>query len=92
MQGFANRRAQMAWGPGIFSVLVVATMFAVLHLPNLPLAAITFGGGLIWASAFQRSPNLLAPAISHSIVSVVLAFSLPPAWLNGLRVGFKYFG
>lgn len=92
MQGFVNRRAEMAWGPGAFSVLVVATMFAALHLPNIPLAAITFVGGLIWAIVFQRVPNLLAPAISHSLVSVVLAFSLPPAWLNGLRVGFKYFG
>jgi len=92
MQGFVNRRAQIAWGPGVFSVLVVATMFAVLHLPNIPLAAITFVGGLVWAKAYQRNPNLLAPAISHSIVSVLLAFSLPPAWLNGLRVGFKYFG
>jgi membrane protease YdiL (CAAX protease family) len=92
MQGFVNRRAQMALGPGVASVLVVAAMFAVLHLPNLPLAALTFTGGLVWASVYQRSPNLLAPALSHSLLSILLAFSLPPAWLNGLRVGFKYFG
>ncbi|MDX6614604.1 MAG: hypothetical protein QOD75_3790 [Blastocatellia bacterium] len=91
MQGFVNRRAQMAMGPGTVSVLTVATMFALLHLPNLPLAALTFAGGLVWAWVYQRSPNLLAPALAHSLLSVLLAFSLPPSWLNGLRVGFKYF-
>jgi hypothetical protein len=92
LQGFVNRRAQMALGIGAPSVVVVATMFALLHLPNLPLSAATFLGGLVWAWAYQRTPNLLAPAISHSVLSLILAFSLPPAWLNGLRVGFKYFG
>jgi len=92
LQGFVNRRAQMALGIGTPSVVVVATMFALLHLPNLPLSGATFLGGLVWAWGYQRSPNLLAPAISHSVLSLMLAFSLPPAWLNSLRVGFKYFG
>jgi membrane protease YdiL (CAAX protease family) len=92
LQGFVNRRAQMALGIGAPSVVVVATMFALLHLPNLPLSAATFLGGLVWAWAYQRTPNLLAPAISHSVLSLMLAFSWPPAWLNSLRVGFKYFG
>jgi membrane protease YdiL (CAAX protease family) len=92
LQGFVNRRAQMALGTGVPGVVVVATMFALLHLPNFPLSAATFLGGLVWAWVYQRAPNLLAPAISHSVLSLLLAFSLPPAWLNSLRVGFKYFG
>ncbi|MEP6706497.1 MAG: CPBP family intramembrane glutamic endopeptidase [Pyrinomonadaceae bacterium] len=91
LQGFINRRAQMFLSPGAGSVILVAGVFSLLHLPNLPLAAATFLGGLLWAAAYQRVPNLLAPAISHAVLSLLLAFSLPPAWLNSLRVGFKYF-
>ncbi len=92
LQGFVNRRAQMVLLAGARSVILVAAVFSLLHLPNLPLAAATFLGGLLWAAAYQRAPNLLAPAISHAVLSFLLAFSLPPAWLNSLRVGFKYFG
>jgi membrane protease YdiL (CAAX protease family) len=70
----------------------VAAVFSLLHLPNVPLAGATFLGSVLWAAAYQSVPNLLAPAISHAALSFLLAFSLPPAWLNGLRVGFKYFG
>ena len=92
LQGFVNHRAQMFLSPGARSVILVAAVFSLLHLPNLPLAAATFLGGLLWAAVYQRVPNLLAPAISHAALSFLLAFSLPPAWLNSLRVGFKYFG
>ena len=90
-QGFVNRRAQMWLGPGTQSILVVAAVFSLLHLPNLPLAGATFLGGLLWAASFQRVPNLLAPALSHAVLSFLVAFSFPPSWLNSLRVGFKYF-
>jgi len=92
MQGFVNRRAQILLGPGGGSILIVAAVFSLLHLPNLPLAGATFVGGLLWAVSYQRVPNLLAPAISHAILSFLVAFSVPPSWLNSLRVGFKYFG
>ena len=92
MQGFVNRRAQVFLSPGARSVILVAAVFSLLHLPNVPLAGATFLGGLLWAAAYQRAPNLLAPAISHAALSSLLAFSIPPAWLNSLRVGFKYFG
>lgn len=91
MQGFINRRAQMVFGKGWKSVMVVALIFGLLHLPNLVLASLTFVAGVWWAAIYQRSPNLFALAISHSILAILLALSLPPAWLNSLRVGFKYF-
>jgi hypothetical protein len=42
LQGFINRRAQIALGTGYWSILLVASIFAVLHLPNLWLAVGTF--------------------------------------------------
>lgn len=92
LQGFINRRAQLVFGRGFKSVLVVATIFAILHLPNPFLAVATFLGGLIWAVVYQRTPNLFALSVSHALMSVLLTFALPNSVLNSLRVGFRYFG
>ena len=92
LQAFINRRAQLIWGRGVQSVLFVALMFALLHLPNPGLMVATFAGGLLWAAVYQRAPNLLALALSHGIMTWVLVSTLPASALGGLRVGFKYFG
>ena len=92
LQGFVNRRAQSALGRGWPSVLLVATVFALLHLPNPLLAVATFAGGLVWAHVYQRAPNLFALALSHALMSMLLAVSLPPSLIKSLRVGIKYFG
>ena len=91
LQGFINRRLQTAMGTGFKVTLVVALLFGLLHLPNPLLALLTFLGGLIWASVYQRQPNLLALGISHSFASLTLALAIPPNVINGLRVGFRYF-
>jgi membrane protease YdiL (CAAX protease family) len=92
LQSFINRRAQIVFGPGWLSVLLVAVVFGGLHLPNPWLTVVTFTGGLIWAAVYQRAPNLLALAVSHSIMTWVLVSTLPESALNHLRIGFKYFG
>jgi membrane protease YdiL (CAAX protease family) len=92
LQGFINRRAQIIFGAGWRSILLVATLFALLHLPNPWLVAATFLGGLIWAYSYQRAPNLFALAISHAAMTWALVSTIPMDALEGLRVGFKYFG
>jgi membrane protease YdiL (CAAX protease family) len=92
LQGFINRRAQIIFGPGWLSVLLVASVFGGLHLPNPWLSFVTFAGGAIWAAVYQRTPNLFALAVSHSLMTWVLVSTLPASALNHLRIGFKYFG
>lgn len=92
LQAFVNRRAQIVWGRGVRSVLVVALVFGALHLPNPGLTLATFAGGVVWATVYQRAPNLYALALSHGLMTWVLISTVPPGALRGLRVGFKYFG
>jgi membrane protease YdiL (CAAX protease family) len=92
LQGFINRRAQMLFGRGNLSVLLVGLLFAVFHLPNPWLTLATFAAGLFWAWVYQRAPNLLAVGLSHGLMTWMLISSVPPAALHNLRVGYKYFG
>jgi membrane protease YdiL (CAAX protease family) len=92
LNGFINRRAQLALGKGAKSIVLVAIVFSLLHLPNPLLAFVTLLGGFIWAIAYQRQPNLFALALSHAVISITMALTISPSLLNSLRVGFKYFG
>ena len=90
LNGFINRRAQFAFGKVLNSVMLVAVVFSLLHLPSPLLTLSTLIGGLVWAATYQRQPNLFALTLSHTIVSLTVALTMRPSLLYSLRVGFKY--
>lgn len=91
LQGFINTRAQLQFGKGAKSILLVGAVFSLLHFPNPILMVLTLFGGVLWAIVYQRVPNLYAPALSHALGSLMVTLSVSPQLGHGLRVGLKYF-
>ncbi len=77
-------------GLGKSAPLVAAVLFALVHAPNPGLMALTFLGALLWCSTFRRHPNLLALALSHAALAIVIVSTLPLEVTGGLRIGPAY--
>ena len=70
--------------------LAAATLFSLVHAPNPGLTILTFLGGLLWCSTFRRYPNLFAVSLSHAVLAVVVASTLPAKVTGGYRIGPAY--
>lgn len=70
LQNFLFLRFRTLYDRPFPALLSAAGLFALFHLPNFPLMALSLMGGLLWCWIFWRAPNLLAVTLSH----VVLAF------------------
>jgi membrane protease YdiL (CAAX protease family) len=92
IQAFFDRRAEMVWEKGTISIFVVALIFSLLHLPNFWLVIFTFVAGIVWVSVYQKRQNLFALSLSHFVLSLVLSLSISSDVLQGMRVGYNYFG
>jgi hypothetical protein len=86
---FAHRRFLLLFGER--SVFATAGLFSLLHLPNPILTIACAAGGYIWAREYERNPNLIANALTHTVASAVLASSLPSWLLKNMVVGYNYF-
>ena len=90
VQAFILRRLLQA-GVGRFAaVLLAAALFGIVHAPNWPLVALTFGAGLIWSRLFLAAPNLIVLGLSHATLAVLAYHALPEAWLNRMVIGGMY--
>jgi hypothetical protein len=79
-------------GLGRRAPLAAATLFSAVHAPNPGLMILTFFGGLLWCTTFNRHPNLAAVAISHAVLAVVAVTTLPLAITGDLDIGPAYSG
>ena len=72
------------------AVFWAAALYAVAHIPNPVLTALSFLGGLLFCQLFRRYSNLFPLGIVHAALGLTIAASLPDKWLHHMRVGIGY--
>ena len=72
------------------AVVVAAFLFALAHLPNPILTPITIVWGLAACLLFLRYRNVYSLAISHAILGISLAITIPGPIDHNMRVGLGY--
>lgn len=70
------------------AVFLTATVFALIHAPNLALMSLALVGGLVWSWVYERAPNLFALTLAHAFMSVLIILALPA---DSMRIGYDYF-
>ena len=87
---FVHRRFRVATGDGARAAICTTCLFAAMHLPNPVLTVACAIAGAVWAWTYERSPNLFANALTHTIGSALVANSLPHWLLKNMVVGYNH--
>jgi membrane protease YdiL (CAAX protease family) len=90
LQNFFLRRLLRLIPHAGWAMLATASIFSMAHLPNPVLTIVTFGLGLAACLLFLRYRNLYPLAISHAILGITLAITLPNPIIRNMRVGLGY--
>lgn len=87
LQTFTQNSLRCVHDRGPFTVVVASLLFAGIHLPNLPLVAISLPLALLLCTLFRRSPSIYPLAIVHALLGVFLddVLDIP------LKIGPGYF-
>jgi len=72
------------------AVAFAALLFAIAHIPNPLLVAITLVWGAISCLLFLRYRNLYTIALAHGILGMCLAVTVPNSVHHHMRVGLGY--
>lgn len=72
------------------AIFVSSVLFALLHLPNLPLTGLTLLGGLFFTEMFRIFRSLYPLAIAHALMGIAIAYSFPDSLMHHMRVGLSY--
>ena len=69
---------------------IAAVLFALAHLPNLPLVLATLVWGAVSCALFRRYGNLYALGLAQGLLGLCFAVCVPDVWLHHMRVGLGY--
>lgn len=72
------------------AIAVAAVLFAVAHLPNLPLVAATFVWGALSCWLFRHYRNLYILGLTQGLLGLCFAVCVPDSLLHHMRVGLGY--
>ncbi|MGH9341607.1 MAG: CPBP family glutamic-type intramembrane protease [Acidobacteriota bacterium] len=75
---------QSGW---LMPVVLAAGLFALYHLPNYPLMALTFTGAMLWGYLFTQTPNLLCAGLSQACLGIVLILFFKYDLLDQFKIG-----
>jgi len=89
LQSYFYLRFEHLFG-GRAAVVVSSVLFALLHLPNLPLTGLTLVGGLFFTEMFRMYRSLYPLAIVHALMGIAIAYSFPDSLMHHMRVGLSY--
>ena len=73
------------------AIVVAAVLFAVAHLPNLPLTIATLIWGAVSCILFRRYRSLYVVGIAQGLLGLCFAVCIPDAYHHHMRVGLGYF-
>lgn len=73
------------------AVALAATLFAVAHLPNLPLALATLVWGGISCALFRRYRSIWVLGLAQGLLGLCFAVCIPDALHHHMRVGLGFF-
>ena len=90
LQNFFLRRFLRLLPSATAAVMVSASLFAVVHLPNPLLTILTLAWGAIACALFLRYRNLYSLAIAHGVLGLCLAVAIPNTVHHQMRVGLSY--
>jgi membrane protease YdiL (CAAX protease family) len=89
LQSYFYLRFERLFG-GRAAVVISSVLFALLHLPNLPLTGLTLVGGLFFTEMFRIYRSLYPLAIAHALMGIAIAYSFPDSLMHHMRVGLSY--
>jgi hypothetical protein len=84
---FFYRRFQEVLAGHTAATLAAASAFALFHLPNPFLTAVTLGAGLLSCWLYRRVNNLWALGLGHALLSWSISHSLSEQVTFGMLVG-----
>ena len=88
--GFFYRRVRELCSSVSVGVLLTATVFALLHVPNVFLTVVTFVAGAVSCVIYRKAPNLLVMGIAHGLIASSLYLGLPTHITGGMQVGIEH--
>jgi membrane protease YdiL (CAAX protease family) len=86
---FLSRLLRLTPDPKL-AALMAAFIFAVAHLPNPILTAVTLIWGFAACLLFLRYRNLYPLAMAHAILGITIAIAVPGPVIRNMRVGISY--